>query len=101
MDDEISEKAKKAIVDNARRKAFDRLERDDAHSRAAMQRRVRAIAQERNIPPADFHRVMYKRPSTLGVLQKAQGKLRLVACRRPQRAEAHDAEARAPSGTRA
>jgi hypothetical protein len=63
MSNEISEEAKKSVADNARRKAFDRLERDGAHSTAAMQRRVRALAHERNIPPADYAKLMYKRPN--------------------------------------
>lgn len=61
MDEEISDKAKKALADNARRKAFGRLERDGAHSNAALQRRVRALAAERNIPPADLAKLMQKR----------------------------------------
>jgi hypothetical protein len=64
MNNEISEEAKRALADVARRKAFDRLERDGAHSTAALQRRVRAFAQERNIPPADFAKLMYKRINT-------------------------------------
>jgi hypothetical protein len=68
MTNEISEEAKRAIAENRRRKAFDRLERDGAHSTAALQRRVRALAQERNIPAADFHKLMYKRPSTPDVM---------------------------------
>jgi hypothetical protein len=68
MDDEISDKAKKSLADNARQKAFDRLERAGAHSTAAMQRRVRALAAERDIPPADIHKLMYKRPSTETIL---------------------------------
>jgi hypothetical protein len=32
-----------------------------------MQRRVQALAAERSIPPADFHKLMYKRPSTQAV----------------------------------
>lgn len=63
MNNEISEEAKKALADNARRKAFDRLERDGAHSAPALQRRVRALAHERNIPPADYAKLMYKRPN--------------------------------------
>jgi hypothetical protein len=55
-------------TENRRREAFDRLERDGAHSTAALQRRVRALAQERNIPAADFHKLMYKRPSTPDVM---------------------------------
>ena len=68
MNNEISEEAKKAIADNRRRQAFDRLERDGAHSTAALQRRVKALAQERNIPAADFHKLMYKRISTPDVM---------------------------------
>ncbi len=68
MNNEISEEAKKSLADAARQKAFRRLERDGAHSTAALQRRVRALAQERNIPPADFHKLMYKRPSTPDVM---------------------------------
>ena len=68
MTTEISEEEKRAIAENRRRKAFDRLERDGAHSTAALQRRVRALAQERNIPAADFHKLMYKRPSTPDVM---------------------------------
>jgi hypothetical protein len=41
---------------------FERLERDGAHSTFSMQRRVKALAYEINIPPADFHKLMYKRP---------------------------------------
>jgi hypothetical protein len=33
-----------------------------------LQRRVRALAHERNIPPADFHKLMYKKPSTHSVM---------------------------------
>ena len=36
MNNEISEEAKQALADNARRKAFDRLEKDGAHSTAAL-----------------------------------------------------------------
>src|ERR1019366_2475131 len=54
MKDEISEEAKKAIADAARRKAADRLNRDGAYSLDAIRRRVRAIAQERGLQPAEF-----------------------------------------------
>jgi hypothetical protein len=67
MNDEISEEAKKSLANLAKRKAFDRLDRDGAHSTPAMQRRVRALAHERNIPPADFHKLMYKRPNVRDV----------------------------------
>jgi hypothetical protein len=68
MTKEISEEGKKSLADVARRKAFDRLEKDGAHSTAALQRRVRALAHERNIPPADFAKLMYKRVSTPAVM---------------------------------
>ena len=63
MNNEISEEAKKSLAKLASRKAFDRLEKDGAHSTAALQRRVRALAHERNIPPADYAKLMYKRPN--------------------------------------
>jgi hypothetical protein len=68
MTNEISEEAKRAIAENRRRKAFDRLERDGAHSTAALQRRVRALAEERNIPTADIHKLMYTRIRTPDVM---------------------------------
>jgi hypothetical protein len=68
MNNEISEEAKRALADLPRRRALARLEQDGAQSTAALQRRVRAIAQERNIPPADFHKLMYKRINTRDVM---------------------------------
>jgi hypothetical protein len=68
MNNEISEEAKRALADLPRRKALARLEQDGAQSTAAVQRRVRAIAQERNIPPADIHKLMYKRINTRDVM---------------------------------
>ena len=38
-----------------------RLERDGAHSNAAVQRRVLALAAERDIPPAGYAKLMHKR----------------------------------------
>jgi hypothetical protein len=67
MNNEISEEAKKAIADLPRRKALQRLERDGATSTKAVQRRVRAIAEERNIPPADFAKLMHKRISITAI----------------------------------
>lgn len=61
MNKEISEEAKRALADLPRRRAAERLNRDGAHSIAAVQRRVRAIAQERNLPPADIAKMMHKR----------------------------------------
>jgi hypothetical protein len=68
MNNEISEEAKKSLVNAARQRAFRRLERDGAHSTAALQRRVRALAEERNIPTADIHKLMYKKPTTQSVM---------------------------------
>src|SRR5258706_11106230 len=64
MTNEISEEAKRALADIARRKAADRLDRDGAHSTDAIPRRVRAIAQERNLQPAEIAKLMYKRISS-------------------------------------
>jgi hypothetical protein len=64
MTKEISEEAKRSLADVARRKAADRLNRDGAHSIDAIHRRVRAIAQERNLQPSDIAKLMYKRIST-------------------------------------
>jgi len=68
MNNEISEEAKRTLADLPRRKALQRLERDGATSRPAMQRRILALAAERSIAPADFHKLMYKRPSTGAVM---------------------------------
>ena len=68
MNNEISEEAKKSLANAARNAAFRRLERDGVHSTAALQRRVRALAEERNIPTADIHKLMYKKPSTHSVM---------------------------------
>jgi hypothetical protein len=57
MNNEISEEAKRTLADLPRRKALQRLERDGATSRPAMQRRILALAAERSIPPADFHKL--------------------------------------------
>ena len=64
MTKEISEEAKRALADVARRKAADRLSRDGCHSMDAVRRRVRAIAEERNLEPAEFAKLMYERIST-------------------------------------
>jgi len=64
MTKEISEEAKKAIADLGRRKAIDRLQRDGCCSMDAVRRRVLALAAERNIPPAEYAKLMYKRVST-------------------------------------
>jgi hypothetical protein len=64
MNNEISEEAKRALADVKRRKAIDRLQRDGCCSTDAVRRRVRAFAQERNLQPAEFAKLMHKRVST-------------------------------------
>lgn len=68
MSNEISEEAQASIAELNRRKAFDRLERDGAHSSDALRRRVRAFAEERSLPPADIAKLMYKRINTRDVM---------------------------------
>ena len=58
---EISEEAKQALANVAQRKAGDRLLRDGCRTDAAMKRRVLALAAERNLPPADYAKLMHKR----------------------------------------
>ena len=61
---DISQEAKTALANLARQKAADRLRRDGAFLMDAVRRRVRAFAQERNLQPADYAKLMYKRMST-------------------------------------
>jgi hypothetical protein len=61
---DISQEAKAALANVARQMATDRLRRDGAYLMNAVRRRVRAFAQERNLPPADFAKLMHKRMST-------------------------------------
>jgi hypothetical protein len=58
---EISDEAKQALANLAQRKASDRLRRDGCSTDAAMKRRVLALAAERNLPPADYAKLMHKR----------------------------------------
>jgi hypothetical protein len=64
MNNEISEEAKRALADVKRRKAIDRLQRDGCCSMDAVRRRVLALAGERDIPPAEYAKLMHKRVST-------------------------------------
>jgi hypothetical protein len=63
MNQDISEEAKKALAENARRRAADRLDRDGRRSIDAVQRRVRALATERNLAPAEYAKLLHKRVS--------------------------------------
>jgi hypothetical protein len=64
MNSDISEEAKRAIADGARRRAADRLDRDGRHSPDAVRRRVLALAAERNLAPADYAKLLHKRISS-------------------------------------
>src|SRR5258707_10057314 len=61
MNGDISEEAKTALANNAKRKARERLHRDGAESLQALQRRVRALAAERNLPLAEYAKLLHKR----------------------------------------
>jgi hypothetical protein len=63
MNNDISEEAKRAIADDARRRAADRLDRDGRRSTDAVRRRVLALAAERNLAPAEFAKLLHKRIS--------------------------------------
>jgi hypothetical protein len=64
MNSDISEEAKRAIANGARRRAADRLERDGCHSPDAARRRVLALAAERNLAPAEYAKLLHKRIGT-------------------------------------
>src|SRR5665647_3837728 len=66
MNNEISEEEAKTSI--KQRQARERLTRDGAHSSDALRRRVRAFAEERSLPPAEIHKLMYKRISTRDVM---------------------------------
>ncbi len=68
MDNEISQEGNAALALNSHRKACERLRRAGAQSTAAMQRRVKALATERSIPPADYAKLFHKRVLTQPVL---------------------------------
>jgi hypothetical protein len=68
MDDEISHEAKAAVAALQWRRAQERLRRDGAESRPAMQRRIQALAAERSIPPADYAKLMHKRGGTAALM---------------------------------
>lgn len=61
---EISQAAQIALAELSKRKARERLHRDGASSIPAMQRRIKALAAERSIPPAEIAKLMRKRVGT-------------------------------------
>jgi hypothetical protein len=68
MNNDISEETKTALARVRYQKARERLHRDGADSRPAMQRRIQALAAERSIPPVDYAKLLHKRPSAQAVI---------------------------------
>jgi hypothetical protein len=68
MNDEISQEGLAALAHARHRRAQERLRRDGAESRPAMQRRIQALAAERSIPPADYAKLMHKRGGTAALI---------------------------------
>ena len=63
-DREISQEAKTALANASRRKAADRLRRDGCQSMDAVRRRIRDVAEERQLQPAEYAKLMHKWIST-------------------------------------
>jgi hypothetical protein len=61
MSTDISEEAKQAIANGQLIIARNRLRNDGCSSDAAFQRRVLALAAERNFPPAEYSKLLRKR----------------------------------------
>jgi len=61
MNMEISEEAKIALANIAQAKARARLVHDGASSNAAMRRRPLALVTERNLPAAEYAKLLHKR----------------------------------------
>ena len=61
MSTDISEEAKLAIANGHLVRARQRLVRDGCRTDAAMRRRLLVLAAERNLPPAEYAKLMHKR----------------------------------------
>jgi hypothetical protein len=61
MNMDISEEAKQAIANGQSIRARNRLRRDGCSSNDAFRRRVLLLAAERNLPPAEYAKLMRKR----------------------------------------
>jgi hypothetical protein len=59
MNTDISEEAKLALANRAHVIARVRLVRDGCSTDAAMQRRVLLLAAERNLPPAEYAKLLH------------------------------------------
>ncbi len=82
-DDEISDKAEIAIATATQLRARERLARDGAESRPAMQRPIQALAAERGIPVRAYQAVAQPRQHSCdcGLLRQAQRERRPAALR--------------------
>jgi hypothetical protein len=61
MNNEISEEAKLAIANGRLVRARERLVKEGCQTDAAMRRRVLLLAAERNLPSAEYAKLMHKR----------------------------------------
>jgi hypothetical protein len=61
MSTDISEEAKQAIANGHLVRARQRLRRDGCSSDTAFRRRVLVLAAERNLPPAEYAKLLHKR----------------------------------------
>jgi hypothetical protein len=64
MNMDISEEAKEALANAQLIRARKRLVRDGCQTDAAMRRRLLVLATERNLPPAEYAKLMHKRVLT-------------------------------------
>jgi hypothetical protein len=67
MNMDISEEAKQGLANRAQMKARARLVRDGCHTDAAMRRRLLALTTERNLPPAEYAKLLHKRIMTKSI----------------------------------
>jgi hypothetical protein len=65
---DISEQAKQAIADGTLIRARARLVKAGCQTEAAMRRRLFALVAERNLPPAEYAKLLHKRIMTQSVM---------------------------------
>jgi hypothetical protein len=69
MNSDINEQAKAQVeAGKKRRLARERLRLDGANSTAAFQRRLRVFVQEKNLPEAEYRKLLFKRVMTGDIL---------------------------------
>lgn len=87
MNMEISKEAKLAIANRAQVKARARLVHDGCHTDAAMRRRLLALVTERNLPPAEYAKLLHERIMMKSIHEfcsKHEVQFRLADIRRSQ-----------------